>query len=345
MRWLAWVLCVSVAQAATPVLEIDSSRFPEVHVTLNLPAEKITKDLLLDDVKVREDGQACVVSKYATLDSVALVLVVERGPGVKKVLPELVAAAQRMVRALGKGPPASLIVAGEPGERVVALTRSRGKLESALDELTAQGGVRLVPALRMALEEMARVEARTKVVLVLTAGHDMDAKGRKLPEDPELEKVLERAKKDGLAFRFLTFGGDVDRKRIESIGEVLKDPSAHEMQLIYGDPIPRVRFDLTYSSPRPTDFSMRKVAVEFRMFGFEGEVQGYYGDQGKAAVPAGGGSAARTPVETPEASVAPLLESEPDPAAAEPASGAQSETGQPRSLTLPGQQEPPKADE
>lgn len=333
MRWLVFVLA-GVAQAATPVLEIDSSRFPEVHVTLNLPAEKITKDLLLDDIRVREDGQVAKLAKYATLDSTALVLVVERGPAVKKVLPELTAMAQRFVRALGKGPPAALIVAGDPGERAVAFTRSRGKLDSALDGLVPQGGVRLAPALRMAVEELGRVEAKTKVVIVLTAGHDLDARGKKLGEDPELERVVERAKKDGVPLRFVLFGDEPDRKRIESIGEILKDPSAHEIQLLYGDSIPRVRFDLTYASPRPGDFAMRKVGVEFKMFGFEGEVQGYYGDQGQRAV--AGASSARTEISTPESSPAPLFESE-----SEPVSGAQSETGQPRSLTLPGQQEPP----
>ena len=342
-RCLLALVLAARCLAGTPTLEIDTARFPVVQVTLDLPAEKMTKDLGLDDIRVVEDGVAARLSKYATLDSTALVLVVERGPGVRAVLPDLRAAAQRMLRALGKGPPAALVVAGDTAERAVALTRNRGKLDAALDALAPEGGVRLAPALRLAVEEISHVAAKTKVILVLSAGRDLDARGRALAEDPELERVLERARRDGVPLRVIPFGADPDRKRLASLaeatgGEVLADPSAQEMERIYGDPIPRVRFSLTYSSPRPTDFAMRGVAVSFRMFGFEGEVVGYYGDQGRPGG-APGPSTGRTAVSSPPASPR-LPEADPG-VLAEPESGGQSDSGQPRSLTLPQQSAPP----
>lgn len=321
------------SQAGPQTLEIDASKFPQVTLTLRLPAEKITKDLTLKDITINEEGVAAEPSRYATTDSTALLLVIDRGPAMKPVIDEVRATAQRMLRALGKGPPAELLLAGDPSERPVAFTRSRGKLDAALDALAPAGGVRLAPALEMAVQDMSKVAARTRVVLVLTAGHDLDPRGAKLPPDPRMEKVIEQAKREGVSFRFICFGAEPDLARVTEIstrtgGAVLMEPTANEMSAIYGDAFPRVRFDLTYKSPRPGDFAMRKVAVAFRMFGFEGEVVGYYGDQGTGA-PAGGtsaGSAPATPETTPE----------PEPETAD-TSAIESSTGQPRSLTVPEQ--------
>ena len=60
------------SQAGPQTLEIDASKFPQVTLTLRLPAEKITKDLTLKDITINEEGVAAEPSRYATTDSTAL---------------------------------------------------------------------------------------------------------------------------------------------------------------------------------------------------------------------------------------------------------------------------------
>ncbi len=162
---LALPLAASAETGAT-IRKVDTSRFPQVAVTVSLPG---TPALSADDVELLENGSGVSVDSVKPLGAAAIdvVLAIDASNSMKgKPIEAAIAAAKRFIQSLPDEARIAIVAFADSARVVVPLTTDRGKLTGALARLGLQPGTALYDAVTRSASLFGHDDAQHNIVLL-----------------------------------------------------------------------------------------------------------------------------------------------------------------------------------
>jgi tight adherence protein B len=154
------------AESGAAIRKVDTSRFPQVAVTVSLPG---TPALSGEDVQLLENGSPVSVDSVQPLGAAAIdvVLAIDASNSMKgKPIAAAVAAAKRFVQSLPDEARIAIVAFANSARVVVPLTTDRGKLTAALGHLGLQPGTALYDAVTRSASLFGRDDAQHNIVLL-----------------------------------------------------------------------------------------------------------------------------------------------------------------------------------
>lgn len=298
--WIALVLALALAWSrgsveaqeplAKPADEMtvvvtgtSDADFPEIAVEFEVkrPDGSFLLDATKADFKITEEDRNVEIKNFEAPTSVesrptTIVLVVDKSGSMAQddKMGGLKRAVASFLEGLPKGSKVAVVAFGSEVRLICPLTTDFVQVQSAVEELTPDGGTRFYDGVLKALEVLEEERGR-RAVLALTDGMDTASQNARIPS------LITYAIKLGLPIHTLGFGSERDlagqsmRTLAESTrGQYYTAQEADKLRLIYEEIAKRLRssYTATYQTDRKIpDGTLRPVRVAYRQSRSVGE--------------------------------------------------------------------------
>ena len=265
------------------VSRASDADFPEIAVDFEVkrPDGTFLLDATKADFKITEEGRDVEIKSFEAPTSVesratTIVLVVDKSGsmGQDNKMGGLKRAVASFLDGLPKGSKVAVVAFGSEVQLICPLTTDFSQVQSAVEELTPEGGTRFHDGVQKALEVLGDERGR-RAVLALTDGMDTAS------QDATIPTLITFARKLGMPIHTLGFGSEHElsgqslRMLAESTrGQYYTAREAGRLRLIYEEIARRLRssYTATYQTDRKIpDGTLRPVRVAYRQSRSVGE--------------------------------------------------------------------------
>jgi Ca-activated chloride channel homolog len=177
-------------------------------------------ELTVEDLEIIEDGVAQTVDVFnEAVAPVSIMLALDGSGSMRRSAPAVRKAANVFVNALRPTDPLGLVMFADKSEMVHDLGTRRDESTAAVAAYKATGGTALYDALGDAILRLKTVEGR-RAVVVVTDGHDENAKSNGPGSTRAWDEVLHHARESDVTVYAIGLGSRVDRTRLEQLAAV-----------------------------------------------------------------------------------------------------------------------------
>jgi Ca-activated chloride channel family protein len=258
------------------VTQADESKFPEITVSYEVrkPDQGFILDAARDEFRVTEDGQERPILRFEApmsteIRPTTVVLVVDHSGSMRTddKMDSLKRAVATFLEGLPAGSRVAVIAFSNEIEVICPFTSERDKVQSAVEELEAEGGTRYYDAVTAALELLAEEPGR-RAILALTDGQDTESK------TATLKSTIADARKLGLPVHTLGLGNEKEiavkqlaRLATDTRGQHYLAKDAASLGKIYEEIARRLgsSYTLTYRTDRKvSDGTLRPIEIFYQ---------------------------------------------------------------------------------